>query len=152
MWTSKCCAGSPRDDKPPRHASHIIGVDHHRLRAATASLDPVKRVSRVRWLITNADPALESAGETWLRMIVTQGGYSVRWQVSITDGSFRARVDLLIEGSNAILEFDGLVRHNLTDEVAARRTMVDERRQQARLDVPGYRVVGFIWEEAHRGR
>lgn len=80
-------------------------------------------------------------------MIVTQAGYSVRSQVRIVQGSFRARVDLLIEGSNVIPEFDGLVKYDPTDEVLARQTIIDERRRQARLELLGYRIVRFIWEQ-----
>ena len=117
------------------------------LRDAAGSLGRAKRMARVRWVIDHADPNSESPGETWLRMIVTEAGYGVRSQVRITEGDFRARVDLMIDGTNVILEFDGLVKYNETDEGTARQAIVDERRRQADLELLGYRVVRFIWEQ-----
>jgi very-short-patch-repair endonuclease len=119
------------------------------LREAAGSLGRAKGIARVRWVMANADPNSESPGETWLRMIVAEAGYAVRSQVRITKGDFRARVDLVIDGTNVILEFDGLIKYNETDEGAARQAIVDERRRQADLELMGYRVVRFIWEQLH---
>ncbi|MEI2786758.1 MAG: DUF559 domain-containing protein [Candidatus Nanopelagicales bacterium] len=150
VWTIIDCARvmSKRDALiAADFALHRRWCDVDALRVAAGAIGRVKRIERVRWVVNNADPESESAGETWLRMIVAGAGYSVRSQVRIETDDFRARVDLMIEGSNVILEFDGLMKYDQTDEEQAWRVVVEERRRHAMLEVLGYHVVRFVWEQ-----
>lgn len=82
-WTVVDCARLlPRRDAlmVADAALHLRMCTHEDLVQAAASLGKAKGVGRVRWIIANADPASESAGETWMRMIVKDLGYAVTSQ------------------------------------------------------------------------
>lgn len=114
------------------------------LEHVASQLARCRGVGRVRWVAEQCDPASESPGESWMRVLVRSLGYNVRSQVEIREaGEFVARVDLMIEGTRVILEFDGSVKY--TDGDA--RTVANEKRRQARLESLGYVVLRVLWEQ-----
>lgn len=114
------------------------------LEHVASQLARCRGVGRVRWVAEQCDRASESPGESWMRVLVRSLGYNVRSQVEIRDaGEFVARVDLMIEGTRVILEFDGSVKY--TDGDA--RTVANEKRRQARLESLGYVVLRVLWEQ-----
>lgn len=129
-------------------ALHLRMCTHEDLVQAAASLGKAKGVGRVRWIIANADPASESAGETWMRMIATDLGYSVTSQHQVIADGQRHRIDLLLDGTLVGLEFDGLIKYDseqTEDEVAV--VVRDEKRRQGRIEAIGYRLLRVIWEQ-----
>lgn len=128
-------------------ALHKGACSQRELAAACTTLGPVKNIQQVRWVIGNCDPKSESAGETWLRMVVRDLGFEVRTQVWIRDGSFRARVDFLLQGVPVVLEFDGMIKYDDEDPEAVQLTIAGERRRHARLERLGYQVLRFLWED-----
>ena len=150
-WTVVDCARLlPRRDAlmVADAALHLRMCTHEDLVQAAASLGKAKGVGRVRWIIANADPASESAGETWMRMIVKDLGYAVTSQHRVNADGHRHRIDLLLDGTLVGLEFDGLIkydRNETEDEVAA--VVREEKRRQGRIEAIGYRLLRVIWEQ-----
>lgn len=126
-------------------ALHLGKCSVTELTAAVSALAGMRGVAKARWVLANADAASESAGETWLRMVLTDWGYQTRSQVVFGDAN--ARVDLLIEGTRVILEFDGLIKYDKSDPEAVKAAIVAERMRQGRLEAQGYTVIRFIWEQ-----
>lgn len=92
-----------------------------------------------------ADGRIESVGESRLRFVCLTGGIEVEPQVTIRDegGSFVARVDFLVKGTNVVLEFDGRMKY----AEANGRALWDEKRREDRLRALGYVVVRVIWAD-----
>lgn len=90
-----------------------------------------------------ADSRSESPGESWLRLVCRAADIAVTPQVSLGDerGPF-ARVDLLVDGTNVVLEFDGLGKY-ARDPEALRKEKVREQR----LHRAGFVVVRVTWED-----
>ncbi len=128
-------------------ALHQGLCDVGQLQAAVASLGRSKRVARARWVVQNANAKSESPGETWLRMIVKELGYEVTSQVWVKGPGVSARVDLMINGQRIALEFDGLIKYNGEDEELAEVRIKQEKRRQGDLEMLGYQVLRFIWEQ-----
>ena len=95
---------------------------------------------RVRWIAEHVDPAAESPGETWTRIVLQMLGYSPRSQVVVGDGERTARLDFLLEDSRTAVEFDGLVKYAGVADVAS------EKDRQAWLESLGYVVVRILWK------
>ena len=119
-----------------------------------SELGRAKGVGRLRWIIAHADPASESAGETWMRMVVTDLGYTVVSQFPVHADGRTHRLDLLIEGTQIGLEFDGLIKYGADTEATTRtepekiaRAVKEEKRRQARIEACGYRLLRIIWEQ-----
>ena len=109
------------------------------LRSLTANLRGTHGVGRVRWVIDNADPAAESPGETWTRLVLHGLGYAPRSQVEIRVRDFVARVDFLLD-KDLVVEFDGALKYQGPEAM-------NEKRRQARLEAMGYRVLRVVWEQ-----
>jgi very-short-patch-repair endonuclease len=97
-------------------------------------------VDRIRWVAAHADPAAESPGETWTRIILKMLGYAPRSQVVIRHAGKTARVDFLLEDGRTVVEFDGLIKYAEVAEVAS------EKDRQAWLESRGYVVVRILWK------
>jgi len=150
-WTVADCARV----LPRREALVVADAALHRklctladLRAVAAAMGSAKGIGRVRWIIANADPASESAGETWMRMVVRDLGYEVVSQHQVTAGDYRHRLDLLLAGTTLGLEFDGLIKYDTdrTEEIVAEEVL-EEKRRQARIEAIGYGILRVIWEQ-----
>ncbi|WP_256841679.1 hypothetical protein [Ornithinimicrobium cryptoxanthini] len=92
-----------------------------------------------------ADGRIESVGESRMRFVCIVGGIEVVPQATIRDeqGTFVARVDFLVRGTNVVLEFDGRVKY----ADATGRALWDEKRREDRLRALGYVVVRVIWTD-----
>lgn len=99
-------------------------------------------------LVTRADPACESPGETRTRVLLADMGFNVRSQVTIRErtGRFVARVDFLL-GSSVVVEFDGRVKYAGADGPAA---LMAEKVREDRLRSLGYEVVRLTWGDLRR--
>lgn len=153
-WTVADCARL----LPRRDALIVADAALHRglcsiadLRHVLHQLGRAKGVARLRWIIANADPASESAGETWMRMVVTDLGYSVVSQFPVQAEGHKHRIDLLLQGTHVGLEFDGLIKYGSDledpDPEQIARVVRDEKRRHARIEGRGYRLLRIIWEQ-----
>jgi hypothetical protein len=132
----------------------IVSADdalHDRL----TSVEAVERVAlsvrrwpgagRVRTMLAMMDGRAESVGESRLRVMLTVAGLRLIPQFAITDdaGPF-AYVDLLVDGTNLCLEFDGRVKYG-EPEVLWR-----EKKREDRIRRRGYRLERVIWADLDR--
>ncbi len=94
------------------------------------------------------DGRSESVGESRLRVILRLAEIDVVPQSLIRDEAGRvvARVDFLVDGSNLVIEFDGLVKY--TD--GGVEALVAEKRREDRLRSLGYVVFRVTWAELAR--
>jgi len=106
------------------------------------------RSGRVRSLLTLVDARSESVGESRLRVHLAALGIPVIPQVVIRDrsGDFVARVDLWVEGTGVVVEFDGRVKY--TD--GGPEALFAEKRREDRLRRLGYVVVRVTWSDLGR--
>ncbi|MBM7503092.1 hypothetical protein ACFPER_06390 [Agromyces aurantiacus] len=115
---------------------------------AAARRHPDRRLhARLAAALALLDPASESPKESELRAIVVLAGLpSPRANVTIRapDGRFVARVDLLIEGFDEVLEYQG--DHHRTDLVQWRR----DRTRESELESLGYHVTEVTQADLER--
>jgi very-short-patch-repair endonuclease len=102
----------------------------------------------VRSLLSLVDGRSESVGESRLRVHLSALGIPVVPQVVIRDGSggVVARVDLWVEGTGVVVEFDGRVKHTEGGPDA----LFAEKRREDRLRRLGYVVVRVTWSDLAR--
>ncbi|MBO1754783.1 hypothetical protein [Allobranchiibius sp. CTAmp26] len=102
--------------------------------------------TRLATLLDLVDPRSESPGESRLRLLLRAAGVPVTPQVVIRDdaGHFVARVDLLVDGTRTIVEFDGLLKYRGAGNSEA---LVNEKRRELALQRLGYRVVRVVWDD-----
>lgn len=93
-----------------------------------------------RAVSANVEPLTESPGESRVRWICHCDGIRLVPQVVVRDGQgrFVARVDFVVEGTNVVVEFDGLGKY------ADRETLRAEKRRQVALERLGYVVVRLV--------
>lgn len=105
----------------------------------------------VRRTLRHADGRSESPGETRLREGLRRMGFAVTPQVEIRDGSFLARVDMLLDDAPVIFEFDGFVKYGRTwaqhDVTAPADVVFAEKVREDQLRGLGYSVVRVIWSD-----
>ncbi|YAL83459.1 endonuclease domain-containing protein [Dermacoccaceae bacterium W4C1] len=125
------------------HALRIGLLDLPTLEAATQRACHHHGAARAEQLPGLVDAGSESVGESRTRLMCLSAGLAVRSQVVIEDRhGFIGRVDLLIEGTRAIVEFDGLLKY--ADDAAA---LTKEKVRQERLERCGWRVVRVTWAD-----
>lgn len=102
--------------------------------------------SRLTTLTDLVDSRSESPGESRLRLILRASGVAVTPQVEIRDeaGRFVARVDLALDDSNVVIEFDGMLKYRGSSNSEA---LVNEKRRQVAIERLGYRVVRYVWAD-----
>ncbi|HLL07374.1 MAG TPA: type IV toxin-antitoxin system AbiEi family antitoxin domain-containing protein [Nocardioidaceae bacterium] len=103
-----------------------------------------------------ADGGAESVGESLGRLLVVESGLPRPvTQVVITDGEFRARVDMLIEQLALVIEFDGKGKYQRIAE-QGQATDADlvwaEKLREDRLRELGYEVVRLTWGDLFGAR
>ncbi len=93
-----------------------------------------------------ADGRSESPGESVVRLILVGAGIAVTPQCVIRTraGEFVARVDLGVDGTRVLVEFDGLLKYRGTANAGA---LVAEKRRELALSRLGYTVVRVVWED-----
>lgn len=96
-------------------------------------------------MLTHVDGRSESVGETRLRALCSTWAVTVVPQVEIRDddGRFVARVDLVVEGTKVVLEFDGQGKY-ATEGLSA---LIAEKEREDRLRALGYVVVRVTWSD-----
>lgn len=106
----------------------------------------VRGSAQLRALLDLVDARSESPGESRLRLIFRAAGVAVTPQAVIRDDSqgFVARVDLLVDNSTAILEFDGMLKYR---GPANSEALVHEKRRELALHRLGYQVVRVVWDD-----
>ncbi|MDU0349106.1 hypothetical protein [Actinomyces sp. MRS3W] len=112
---------------------------------------------RLRRVITAADPASESPGESLSRAVMLEHHLPLpNLQESVRDeyGGLLGRVDFIWFDYGVIGEFDGRVKYGraLTDR-STDEVLVDERRREINIErATGMRVVRWLWDDAFRER
>ncbi|KRF25141.1 type IV toxin-antitoxin system AbiEi family antitoxin domain-containing protein [Phycicoccus sp. Soil803] len=121
------------------------------LEAMAAHVAGWPRSHHVTTMLAHMDGRSESPGESRLRVDLSMAGIDVVPQVTITDasGKFVARVDLLVRGTNVVIEFDGLVKYRDRGFEA----LVAEKAREDELRRLGFVVLRFVWSDlANPGR
>ena len=128
------------------NALHSGLIKQEDLDSAAARVVGWPRSGRVRSLLW-LDARSESVGESRLRVHLSLG-IPVQPQVVIRDrsGNFVARVDLWVEGTGVVVEFDGRVKYTEGGPEA----LFAEKRREDRLRRLGYVVVRVTWSDLGR--
>jgi hypothetical protein len=88
------------------------GADHTGMLRLAHSIRDWPGSARTLQVVRFADPGAESPGESLARIFLVEIGFPCpRTQVVIRSGDFMARVDMLIEELNWVLEFDGRMKY-----------------------------------------
>lgn len=126
-------------------AMHARLVSRDDLLAARDQVARWPRVSRAACALAWSDRRAESLGESVVRAFLTGAGIAATPQVTIRDehGGFVARVDLLVDGTLVVVEFDGKVKY--TD--GGPDALFEEKQREDRLRALGYIVVRFVWSD-----
>lgn len=100
---------------------------------------------RVRCALDWSDSDSESLGESVTRATLRGAGYHVESQVPIADrdGVIFARVDLGIEGTRVLIEFDGKIKY--TD--GGPDALFREKKREDRIRALGYVVIRLTWAD-----
>ncbi len=138
------------------HVTGVVAADRLlNVRALTRSaLESAARVvtgwprsSRVDTMLALADGRSESVGESRLRLFCVGLGLRVIPQFPIADdGGVFAYVDLLVEGTNLCLEFDGRVKYTSGEPEVLWR----EKRREDRVRRRGYTFERVVWADLAR--
>ncbi|MEO8749476.1 MAG: type IV toxin-antitoxin system AbiEi family antitoxin domain-containing protein [Allobranchiibius sp.] len=117
-----------------------------RLGEACTELTGTRGSSALSALPRLVDGRSESPGESRLRLLVDGAGFDVTPQLVIRNefGDFVARVDLALDGSPVIIEFDGMLKYR---GAAARGALVAEKHRELSLNRLGYIVIRVTWED-----
>jgi very-short-patch-repair endonuclease len=115
------------------------------LDVATARVLGWPRGSRARAMLAHADGRRESVGESRCGLALSLAGIDVQPQQEIraSDGTFVARVDFLVQGTNVVIEFDGKVKYGSGDP----EVLWAEKRREDRMRRLGYVVVRVTWAD-----
>lgn len=126
-------------------AIHTGATDLESLASVVEDIRGLTGSSRAVAMLTHVDGRSESVGESRLRVLCASWGIGVVPQVDLHDrsGSFVARVDLMVEGTKVVLEFDGAVKY-AEGGLAA---LVDEKRREDRIRALGYTVIRVTWAD-----
>lgn len=136
----------------PRRDLKGVGIlENERVAEAREELEEVlsacgscRGVRRARAVITLADPYAESPGESVLRWAAAASGLPLpeSQQEVLLDGRY-AYIDLAYPEAEVAWEFDGLGKYASTQDLHA------EKLRQHRLEVEGWKVHRFVWEDLH---
>lgn len=108
---------------------------------AVASMVRHAGIGPVRAALCLADGRRESPGESLTALLLAGLGHSTTPQVEIVAAGHPYRVDLLIDGTTVVVEFDGLLKY------ATREDLVREKRREDDLRAAGYEVVRVTWAD-----
>lgn len=137
-----CTQGQLAGLIPADAAAHENRLDLADLEAACQRMAGRRGAAGLHGLTALVDGRCESPGETRLFTVLRDARIAVTPQVWIDDEHGRfARVDFLVDGTNVVIEFDGLGKYD--DPDAAR----DEKKREHRLHRAGYVVVRVIWAD-----
>lgn len=126
-------------------AAHAGDIDDDDLTRLLSEMKGWKGIGHARRVLALLDPACESPGETWTRIIVTGLGFFVTSQYVVLDGdTFVARADFKIKGHRVLLEFDGSGKYEINGDPAAAHWR--EKQRNDALEAAGYVVVHLTWD------
>ena len=107
-------------------------------------------IRQAREVLALSDANAESPGESWLRLVVVQGGLPYpELQIPIDTHLGRKYVDLGWRELQVAVEFDGRVKYE-TASGGASLAFYDEKRRQDALEELGWVVVRVMWEDLHQ--
>lgn len=115
--------------------------------SAAASVRRWPSAGKVRTMVAMMDGRSQSVGESRLRVMLTISGLRLVPQFPISDeGSDTpfAYADLLVDGTNLLLEFDGKVKYG-SEEALWR-----EKKREDRIRRRNYRIERVIWADLER--
>lgn len=105
----------------------------------------------VRLLLAHADGRHESVGETRLGHGLRCLGYSVTPQVPVVVGGVTRRGDFGVNGTDAIVEFDGLSKYTggfvSANPATVRRALAAEKARQSDLEDAGKELARVGWDD-----
>jgi hypothetical protein len=116
------------------------------LDAALTAVRNWPRAARAAAALDLVDGRSESPGESWTRFVLAVAGIETIPQVELRDdaGTVVARVDLLVEGTKTVVEFDGRLKYTSAEVLWA------EKKREDRLRRLGYTVVRITWSDLHQ--
>ena len=104
-------------------------------------------IRQARAVLALADAQAESPGESWLRLVVVQGGLPFpELQIPVDTHIGRRYVDLGWSDVLVAVEFDGRIKYE-TASGGAGAAFYDEKRRQDALEELGWVVVRVMWED-----
>ncbi|MFJ6131460.1 hypothetical protein [Janibacter terrae] len=120
-------------------------VDVQQLQTAFERVSGWPHAGRARCALAWSDGDAESLGESVTRAILLGAGFRVVSQLPIADrdGVVFARVDLGIEDTPVLLEFDGKVKYSDGGPDALFR----EKKREDRIRARGYIVIRVVWAD-----
>lgn len=108
-------------------------------------------IEGVRLLLAHADGRRESVGETRLGYDLRCLGYAVTPQVPVVVRGVTRRGDFGIDGTDAIVEFDGLSKYLggfvSPDPAVVRRALAEEKARQSDLEDAGNELARVGWAD-----
>lgn len=124
------------------------GLTEMDLAKALNSAAGSRGIRRARDLLALADMKAESPGESWLRLVVIQGGLPrLELQIPVDTHLGRKYVDLGWSEYKVAVEFDGRIKYDNGEAGAA---FYEEKRRQDALEECGWLVVRVMWEDLHQ--
>ena len=115
--------------------------------AAAASVSRWPGAGKVRTLLAMMDGRSQSVGESRLRVMLTIAGLGLVPQFPVCDEGADvpfAYADLLVDGTNLLLEFDGKVKYG------SQEALWREKKREDRIRRRNYRVERVIWADLER--
>lgn len=121
-------------------------VNAEHLRAALLNMGPIAGSVLAGHVVSFADGAAESVGETRLRVLMDRARLPppvLQHTIDEDAGEFVARVDFFLPAYVTVIEFDGRIKYR-EDAVA---TVVREKAREDRLRALGYEMVRVDWAD-----
>lgn len=115
--------------------------------AAAASVRRWPGAGKVRTMVAMMDGRSQSVGESRLRVMLTVSGLRLVPQYPISDEGADnpfAYADLLVDGTNLLLEFDGKIKYG------SQEALWREKKREDRIRRRNYRVERVIWADLER--
>lgn len=139
-------AHGPRAGLVTADAAAHAGVTRSSLLQASQVFGKRPGAREARLAVSLADGRVESVGESLVRWEAHVAGVRLVPQVVVHDdvGRFVARVDFVIEGTNVVVEFDGMGKY------ASPGDLRREKRREMALTRLGYRVLRFTFDDMRR--
>ncbi|MGV1006113.1 MAG: hypothetical protein ACOYEV_15400 [Candidatus Nanopelagicales bacterium] len=125
--------------------SEVADVGQMQRYAAQLTESSARGLAGIARMLDLVDPRSESPGETRLRLIAGRLGYRVVPQFEIAVNGRLLRADLWIEGTRALLEFDGRSKYGLNGDIAAAHWAEKQRRDA--LTGLGWEVIRVVWAD-----
>jgi hypothetical protein len=108
-------------------------------------------VEGVHLLLAHADGRHESAAETRLGHVLRCLGYTATPQVPVIVRGVTRRGDFGIDGTDAIIEFDGMSKYSggfaSVDPASVRRALLEEKARQSDLEDAGKEIARVVWAD-----